>query len=96
MGAVSITPQIYVFNLLNRQGVTDVVESFNPDGTFCLDTAGCGTQINPDTDKPWMTQRNFDRLGTVPYGQPIPQDDWAKPSARQDPRQIRAALKISF
>jgi outer membrane receptor protein involved in Fe transport len=96
LGAVSITPQIYVFNLLNRQGVTDVVESFNPDGTFCLDTAGCGTQINPDTDQPWMTQRNFDRLGTVAYGQPIPQEDWGKPSARQDPRQIRAALKISF
>ncbi|HSE62102.1 MAG TPA: TonB-dependent receptor [Thermoanaerobaculia bacterium] len=96
MGAVSITPQLYVFNLLDRQGVTDIVEEFNPDGTFCLDTAGCGTQINPDTGAPWMTQRNFDRLGTVGYGQPIPQEDWAKPSARQDPRQIRAALKISF
>lgn len=96
VGPVSITPAIYVFNVLNRQGVTDVEESFNPDGTFCLDHAGCGTQNNPDTDKPWMSQRNFDRLGTVPYGQPVPQDGWAKPSGRQDPRQIKAALKISF
>jgi hypothetical protein len=96
VGPVSITPAIYVFNVLNRQGVTDVLEDFNTDGTFCLDTAGCGTQNNPDTNQPWMTQRNFDRLGTIAYGQPVPQEDWGKPSQRQDPRQIRAALKISF
>jgi outer membrane receptor protein involved in Fe transport len=96
MGPVSITPAIYVFNVLNRQGVTDVVEDFNPDGTFCLDTAGCGTQTNPDTGAPWMTQRNFNRLGTIPYGQPVPQTHWGEPSGRQDPRQIRASLKISF
>jgi outer membrane receptor protein involved in Fe transport len=91
MGPVSITPAIYVFNVLNRQGVTDVEESFNPDGTFCLETAGC-TPANT----PGYTQRNFDRLGTIPYGQPTPQEGWAKPSGRQDPRQIKAALKISF
>jgi hypothetical protein len=103
LGAVSITPQIYVFNLLNRQGVTDVVESFNPDGTFCQLQAGCTPQsiaaaneADPDLNHPTYTQRNFDRLGTIPYGQPLPQEDWAKPSARQDARQIRAALKISF
>jgi hypothetical protein len=96
LGAISITPHVTVFNLLDRQGVTDIVEEFNPDGTFCLDTAGCGTQINPDTGEPWLTQRNFDRLGTIAFGQPLPQEDWAKPSARQDPRQIKAALKISF
>jgi hypothetical protein len=96
MGPVSITPQLYVFNLLDRQGVTDVLEDFNTDGTFCLDTAGCGLNVNEETGQPWLTQRNFDRLGTVAYGQPIPQEDWAKPSGRQDPRQIRAALKISF
>ncbi len=88
MGPVSVTPAIYVFNVLNRQGTTDVEEDFNPDGTFCLDPAGCGQGT--------MSQRNFDRLGTVPYGSPMPQEGWAKPSARQDPRQIKAALKISF
>jgi hypothetical protein len=91
MGPVSITPQLYVFNLLNRQGVTDIVEEFNPDGTFCLETAGCTPSNTAE-----YTQRNFDRLGTIGYGQPLPQEDWARPSARQDPRQIRAALKISF
>jgi outer membrane receptor protein involved in Fe transport len=91
MGPVSITPAIYVFNLLNRQGVTDVEESFNPDGTFCLEEGGC----TPGNTTGY-TQRNFDRLGTIPFGSPIPQEGWAKPSARQDPRQIKAALKISF
>jgi len=97
LGPVSITPAIYIFNVLNRQGVTDVVEEFNPDGTFCQNTAGCtNTTINPDTNAPDMTDRNFARLGRVSYGSPLPQDDWGKPSARQDPRQIKAALKISF
>jgi outer membrane receptor protein involved in Fe transport len=91
IGAVSVTPAIYVFNLLNRQGVQDVVEEFNPDGTFCLETAGC----NP-TNTPYYTQRNFARLGTLAYGAPMPQPDWGKPSGRQDPRQIKAALKFSF
>ena len=54
-------------------------------------TGGC-TPANT----PGYTQRNFDRLGTIPYGQPTPQEGWAKPSGRQDPRQIKAALKISF
>ncbi len=90
-GPVSITPAIYIFNLLNRQGVTDVVESFNPDGTFCLETAGCTPANTPE-----YTQRNFERLGTLAYGDPLPQVNWARPSGRQDPRQIRAALKISF
>jgi len=91
LGAVSITPAIYIFNVLNRQGVTDVGEDFNPDGTFCLNTAGCTPANTPE-----YTQRNFDRLGTLAYGAPLPQKDWAKPSARQDPRQIKAAVKISF
>jgi hypothetical protein len=95
-GPVSITPSLYVFNLLDRQGVTDINEDFNGNGTFCEDTAGCGTNVNPATGEPWMTQRNFDRLGTVSYGQPLPNEEWARPSARQEARQIRAALKLSF
>jgi hypothetical protein len=96
VGPVSITPALYVFNLLDRQGVTDINEDFNGNGTFCTDAAGCGLNINPETGEPWMTQRNFDRLGTVARGQPLPNEEWARPTARQEPRQIRAALKISF
>jgi outer membrane receptor protein involved in Fe transport len=97
VGPVSITPAVYIFNLLNRQAVTDVTEGFNTDGTFCLNAGGCtNTTINPDTGQPDLTDRNYARLGRVPYGGGLPQEAWARPSARQDPRSIRAALKISF
>jgi len=97
VGRISITPAVYVFNVLDRQAVTDVTETFNPDGTFCLNAGGCtNTTINPDTGQPDLTARNFARLGRVPFGKPLPQEAWARPTARQDPRSIRAALKISF
>jgi outer membrane receptor protein involved in Fe transport len=96
-GRVSVTPTLYVFNLLDRQATTDVEEDFNSNGTFCLNAAGCtATTISEETGEPDMSQRNFDRLGTVPFGSPLPQDDWAKPTGRQDPRQIRAGVRISF
>jgi len=91
IGPVSITPAIYVFNLLDRQGVLQIAEDFNPDGTFCEEAGGC-----TPTNTAEYSQRNFDRLGTLGFGDPLPQDDWARPQLRQDPRQIRAALKISF
>jgi hypothetical protein len=91
MGPVSITPALYVFNLLDRQGVIQIDEDFNPDGTFCEEAGGCTPSNTPS-----YTQRNFDRLGTLNFGDPLPQDNWARPQLRQDPREIRAALKISF
>ncbi|MGH9366592.1 MAG: hypothetical protein ACRD3M_02820, partial [Thermoanaerobaculia bacterium] len=38
VGPVSITPRLFVFNLLNRQGETRIQDDFNPDGDF--DEAG--------------------------------------------------------
>ncbi len=91
MGKVSVTPAVYIFNVLNRQGITDVQEDFNPQGTFCENTAGCTPANTPD-----YTQRNFARLGTLKYGDPLPDKDWAKPTTRQDPRTVRLAVKVSF
>jgi|SRR5688572_21115939 len=91
VGPVSITPALYVFNLLDRQGVLQIDEDFNPDGSFCEIAAGCTPANSPE-----YSPRNFERLGTLGFGDPMPQDDWARPQLRQDPRQIRAALKISF
>ncbi len=96
VGPVSITPALYVFNLLDRQGVLQIDEDFNPDNNFCDNPAGCGLNDQSRTGQPYLTQRNFDRLGTVANGDPFPTADWARPQLRQDPRQIRAALKISF
>ena len=91
IGPVSITPALYVFNLLDRQGVLQINEDFNTDGSFCEIAAGCTPANSPE-----YSQRNFERLGTLGFGDPMPRDDWARPQLRQDPRQIRAALKISF
>ncbi len=33
-GPLTITPRLYVFNILNRQGETRVQDAFNPDGAF--------------------------------------------------------------
>jgi hypothetical protein len=91
LGALSITPSLSVFNLLNRQETLLVEERFNPDGTFCEDPTGCTPENTPE-----YTQRNFERLGPLPYGAPLPQLGWARPIQRQAPREIRASLKISF
>ena len=37
VGPVVITPQLYVFNILNRQTPTGIDERFNPNGTFVDD-----------------------------------------------------------
>jgi hypothetical protein len=34
IGPVSITPRLFVFNLLNRQGETRIEDDFNPNGDF--------------------------------------------------------------
>ncbi|HEU5248427.1 MAG TPA: hypothetical protein VFW15_00435, partial [Thermoanaerobaculia bacterium] len=105
MGPVSITPQLYVFNVLNRQGVTDVLEDFNTDGTFCNlpgqvactpSSIRAANEADPGLNHPEYSERNFARLGALNYGDPLPQEDWGKPSGRQDPRQFKVALKISF
>jgi hypothetical protein len=91
LGAFSVTPSLSVFNLLDRQGVLRVEESFNPEGTFCEEEAGCTPANTPE-----YTERNFERLGPISYGDPLPQQAWARPKERQEPRQIRASVKISF
>jgi hypothetical protein len=91
VGPVSITPAIYVFNALNRQGVLKIDERFNPDGTFCENAGGC-----TPTNTPEYSQKNFERLGTLHLGDPLPQDNWGAPQLRQAPREVRVGLKVSF
>jgi hypothetical protein len=66
IGPVSVTPRLYVFNLLNRQGETSIEDDFNPTGDFDAN------------------------------GNDIQHVDYGKILARQDPRLIRAAVRISF
>jgi outer membrane receptor protein involved in Fe transport len=56
-GPVTITPRLYVYNLLNRQGEIRVQDAFNPDGAF--DATGAAVQ-HPDYGK--ILERQEPRL----------------------------------
>jgi hypothetical protein len=89
LGPVTVTPQLYVFNLLNRQTVTAISENFNPNGSFVTTPSspfygqagiepgqpGCpATASGPCSDNP----------------------DYKKATARIGSRLFRAALKLTF
>ena len=57
LGPVTLTPRVYIFNLLNRQGEVRVQDAFNPDGSF--DANGNAIQ-HPDYGK--ILQRQDPRL----------------------------------
>ena len=91
VGPVTITPMLYLFNVLNQQTVTRVDQSFNPNGSFVTDPsspfygqAGVepGTQNCPANAAAPCTD-NPDYLKALPQG-------------RTRPRLLRAALKITF
>jgi hypothetical protein len=56
-GPLTITPRLYVYNLLNRQGEVRVQDAFNPDGAF--DASGNAVQ-HPDYGK--ILERQEPRL----------------------------------
>jgi outer membrane receptor protein involved in Fe transport len=91
IGKVTVTPQLYIFNILNRQTVTAIDQRYNPSASFVTNRnspfygqAG----VEPGTTA-------FGQLctGTVPCTDNV---DYRKATARTDPRLFRAALKISF
>ena len=57
LGPLTLTPRLYIFNLLNRQGEVRVQDAFNPDGAF--DANGNAVQ-HPDYGK--ILQRQDPRL----------------------------------
>jgi hypothetical protein len=59
-GPVTITPRLYVYNVLNRQGETRVSDAFNPDGAF--DASGNAIQ-HPNYGK--ILERQAPRLFRV-------------------------------
>ena len=93
-GPVTITPQLYIFNLLNRQTVTAIDERFNPNGSF-VTTVG----------SPFYGQSGVEPGKTAPDGTLCPaaasgpctdNPDYRKATARIGARLLRAALKFTF
>ncbi len=94
VGPVTITPQAYVFQLLNRQTSTATDTSFNPYGTFVTDpTSPFDGQagVQPGTTGP--------NNNHCPASAPHPCTDnpnYKKTTAQVSPRQFRFALKVTF
>ncbi len=95
VGPVTVTPQLYIFNLLNRQIVTATDQRYNVYGTFVTNPAS-----------PFYGQAGIEPGKTDPSsGISCPASataacsdnaDYRKATGRVGARFLRAALKISF
>jgi hypothetical protein len=92
VGSVTITPQLYVFNLLNRQVATGIDERFNPNGSFVTDPTS-----------PFYGQAGVKPGSPGPDGvlcsASVPctdNPDYRKVTTRNAGRSIRVALKATF
>jgi outer membrane receptor protein involved in Fe transport len=94
VGPVTITPQLYVFNVLNRQTVTGTDQRFNPNGSFVT------TKTSP-----FYGQAGVEPGKTAPDGTLCPANstapcsdnqDYRKATTRVGARFLRVALKLTF
>jgi hypothetical protein len=89
VGAVTITPQIYLFNVLNRQTVSAFDTNFNTAGSFVTDTSS-----------PFYGQAGLaPGEGTCPASAGAPcadNPDYLKTTIQNNPRLLRAAIKVTF
>ena len=94
VGPVTITPQLYVFNLLNRQTTTSTDQRYNIFGNFVT------TKTSRSTARPASGGKTDPVSGiTCPAGSSAPcsdNADYKKAFSRAGQRLLRAALKISF
>jgi outer membrane receptor protein involved in Fe transport len=92
IGPVTVTPQLYIFNLLDAQLVTGLDERFNPRGSFVTRTTSPfygQAGVEPGTLRP---------DGTIcTESEPCTDNvDYRKTNSRTSPRLFRAALRITF
>jgi outer membrane receptor protein involved in Fe transport len=97
IGPVTITPQLYVFNLLNRQTVTGIDTRYNVFGTYVSNPSSPffgpnGAGIEPGTTDS-VSGISCPATATAPCTDNV---DYRKANARVGSRALRAALKISF
>jgi outer membrane receptor protein involved in Fe transport len=94
VGPVTITPQLYIFNVLNRQTVTGIDQRFNPNGSFVT------TKTSP-----FYGQAGVEPGKTAPDGTLCPANstapctdnqDYRKATTRVGARFLRVALKLTF
>src|SRR5262249_50026801 len=94
IGPVTVTPQFYAFQLLNRQTTTMVDQRYNPNATFVTDPTSPfygQAGVQPGTGAPFGND--------CPASSPPPctdNPDYRKTLTQAAPRQFRFALKVSF
>jgi hypothetical protein len=92
IGSVTITPMVYLYNVLNQQNTIRVDQLFNPGGSFVTNPASPfygQAGVEPGTKRP---------DGTI-CESPTPCTDnpeYRKAVAWTNPRLLRVALKITF
>jgi hypothetical protein len=94
VGPVTITPQAYVFQLLNRQTATSIDTNFNPSGSFVTDSTSpfygqAGVQ-------PGTTGQNGSECPASATHPCTDNPNYRKTTAQVAPRQFRFALKVTF
>jgi hypothetical protein len=89
IGPVTVTPQLYLFNVLNRQTATSLDSDFNFNGSIVTDTT------SPFYGQPGVEpgQGSCSASASSPC---TDNPDYRKAATRNDPRLLRVALKITF
>jgi hypothetical protein len=89
LGPVTVTPQLYLFNVLDRQTATAYDTQWNLNGSFVTDPSS-----------PFFGQAGLEPgVGSCPAAAiaPCPDNpDYGKITARNNPRLLRVALKVTF
>jgi hypothetical protein len=89
IGPVTVTPMLYVFNVLNRQTVQAVDNTFNPNGSFVTNASS-----------PFYGQAGVEPgTGDCPASASAPctsNPDYRKANQWSGPRLLRVALKVTF
>ena len=89
VGPVTITPQVYAFQLLNNQTATSIDQNFNVNGSFVTDPT------SPLYGRPGLIPDGTCPVNSV-TGTCSDNVNYRKTLTQTGPRQFRFALKVSF
>ena len=90
VGPVTITPQAYLYNVLNRQTVTAIDSNFNTAGSFVTNPA------SPFFGQAGEEPGSAANCPATASGPCTDNPDYGKATARTNARLLRVALKVTF
>jgi hypothetical protein len=93
VGPVTITPMLYLFNVINRQTPNSVDATFNPNGSFVTDPA---SPFYGQAGVPPSTVANPTNCPAAATAPCTDNPDYRKVNGRGNARLLRAAIKVTF